>query len=159
MTIIYLQTTINAPINICFDVARSIDFHQLSTLSTNEKAIAGVTKGLIGLNEFVTWEATHFGIKQRLTSGITAFEPPYYFKDEQLKGAFKFFKHEHTFKQNNHEVIMYDKFEFASPLGIIGKVFDALVLKKYLKQFLIERNRLIKEFAEGEGWKVFLKYN
>ncbi|MFX8875810.1 hypothetical protein ABTM97_19785, partial [Acinetobacter baumannii] len=75
----------------CFDLARSIDLHQISTAETNEKAIAGKTNGLINLNETVTWEATHFGIRQKLTSKITKFDRPYHFRDEQVKGAFKCF--------------------------------------------------------------------
>ncbi|RYF13850.1 MAG: cell division protein, partial [Flavobacteriales bacterium] len=41
MTEIITSTTINAPIQLVFDCARSIDIHQLSTAKTNEKAIAG----------------------------------------------------------------------------------------------------------------------
>jgi hypothetical protein len=63
-TRIDLITIINAPIEICFDLSRSIDLHQHSTQQTREKAIAGRTTGLIGLNEFVTWRATHFLITQ-----------------------------------------------------------------------------------------------
>ena len=54
MPTIYLTIEINAPIERCFDLSRSIDLHTLSTSHTNEKAIAGVTSGLIGLNEEVT---------------------------------------------------------------------------------------------------------
>jgi hypothetical protein len=67
-TRIDLTTIINAPIEICFDLSRSIDLHQQSTQQTHEKAIAGRTTGLIELNEFVTWQATHFLITQKLTS-------------------------------------------------------------------------------------------
>jgi len=63
MPTIKLETKIKSGINICFDLSRSIDLHQISTVKTNEKAIDGRTKGLIDLNEFVTWRATHFGIK------------------------------------------------------------------------------------------------
>lgn len=59
---IELTTEINAPIEICFDLSRSIDLHQLSTAKTNEKAIKGVTAGLIGPDESVTWEAVHFAL-------------------------------------------------------------------------------------------------
>jgi hypothetical protein len=84
---IQLTTTIQSTIEVCFDLARSIDLHQISTAHTNEKAVAGATKGLINLNELVTWQAVHFGIKQKLTSKITAFNKPFYFRDEQVKAA------------------------------------------------------------------------
>ncbi len=63
MAILKLSTLIAAPRERVFDLARSIDAHQKSTGRTRERAIAGVTTGLIGLNEEVTWEAFHFGIK------------------------------------------------------------------------------------------------
>ena len=35
---------------------------------SNESAISGNTTGLIKLGDWVTWEATHFGVKHQLTS-------------------------------------------------------------------------------------------
>ena len=43
---------------------------------TQERAIAGVTHGLIELGDEVTWEARHFGIRQTLKVRITGFERP-----------------------------------------------------------------------------------
>ena len=156
---IELITEINAPITICFDLSRSIDLHKISTIQTNEIAVAGVTTGLISLNEFVTWEATHFGIKQNLSSIITAFDRPLYFKDEQLKGIFKSFAHEHIFQQAGDKVIMKDIFEFHSPFGIIGKLFNSLILTNYMRKLLIDRNNVIKDFAETDKWKSVLNEN
>lgn len=73
MPVILLKTLIDAPIEVCFDAARNIDLHVGSTSKTKERAIAGVTNGLIALGEPVTWEAIHFGIKQRLTTRISEF--------------------------------------------------------------------------------------
>ena len=99
MELITLHTFINADINTCFDLAPNIDFHQESLKHSNEKAISGKTSGLIKLGESVTWEAKHFGFAQILTSKITEFDTPNYFVDEMVSGAFKSFKHEHTFQQ------------------------------------------------------------
>lgn len=126
MRAIYLETKIKSNIEICFDIARSIDLHQISTAKSNEKAVAGITKGLINLNETVTWEAVHFGIRQRLTSKITQFSRPFHFRDEQVKGAFKYIIHDHNFEQMNEEVL------------------------------LKERNNVIKEYAETDKWKLIL---
>ncbi len=156
MPIIRLTTEINAPIEICFDLSRSIDLHKISTAHTNEEAIAGRTTGLIELNETVTWQARHFGIKQKLTSKITAFDRPNFFEDQQVKGAFKSFKHEHKFEQIGEKVVMTDVFDFTAPFGIFGRIFCKLVLKKYMTNLLVTRNQVIKEFAETEKWKLVL---
>ena len=158
MPTINLETIIKADIQICFDLARSIDLHKISTARTQEKAIAGVTTGLVNTNDFVTWQATHFGIRQHLTSKISIVEPYTHFRDEQQKGAFKYFKHDHYFTTENGIVSMIDNFEFSSPYGLIGKLFDKLILTNYMKQFLIERNQIIKEYAETGKWKSVLNY-
>jgi ligand-binding SRPBCC domain-containing protein len=158
MPVIELTTTIKAPITICFDLARSIDFHKQSTEGTGEEAIGGVTTGLIGIDEEVTWRATHFGIRQTLTSKITGFEYPVYFRDEMQRGAFKKIEHDHRFEKSGDVTIMNDRLEFESPGGIIGKLFNRIVLEKYLRNLLAKRNNMIKEAAEGEQWKTILKF-
>ncbi|MBX9850636.1 MAG: SRPBCC family protein [Cytophagaceae bacterium] len=157
MPIIELKTEINAPIERCFDLTRSIDLHKISTVHTNEEAIAGVTSGLIGLNEEVTWKAKHFGVTQTLQSRITGFMYPYYFRDEMLKGTFKKIRHDHLFKEQNGMTTMEDHFDFESPAGIAGRIFNRLILKAYLKKLLKDRNAIIKEFAETDKWKMVLK--
>jgi ligand-binding SRPBCC domain-containing protein len=148
MTFIELKTYIHAPMQVCFDLSRSIDLHKQSAAHTSEKAIAGRTSGLIENGEFVTWEAIHFGVKQKLTVKIIAMESPTYFCDEMLKGAFKSMKHEHLFSWENEQTVLIDKFFYETPFGIFGKIFDKLILKNYMTRFLIKRNLLIKEVAE-----------
>ena len=157
MPTIHLETKIKSTIDICFDLSCSIDFHQLTTSKTKERAISGVTSGLIKLNDKVTWEAIHFGIKQQLTSKISQFNKPFHFRDEQVSGAFKNFKHDHFFEQQDGFVLMKDVFEFQSPFGFIGILVNRLILTKYMTQFLSERNAMIKEYAETEKWKTILK--
>ena len=156
MPIINLETHIKSNIETCFDLSRSIDLHKISTTNTNEEAIEGTTSGLINFGEFVTWQATHFGVKQKLTSKITAFNRPNHFRDEQQKGAFKFIIHDHFFEAKGDIVVMKDVFNFQSPLGFLGNIADKLVLTNYLTNFLIKRNKIIKEFAESQKWKLIL---
>jgi ligand-binding SRPBCC domain-containing protein len=156
MPTILLTTTINAPIERCFDLSRNIDLHTISTAKTNERAIGGRTSGLINLHETVTWQATHFGVRQQLSSIITAFERPYYFRDEQLKGIFKSIYHEHRFEQAGNNVIMTDHFEFQSPFGFLGRIFNQLILTQYLTRLLEHRNQVIKQYAESELWRNLL---
>lgn len=156
MPVIRLITMIEAEINVCFDLARSIDLHIMSTGGTGEKAVDGRTSGLIELNEFVTWEATHFGVKQRLSSRITAMERPFHFRDEQIKGVFQSIVHDHYFEEINGMTCMKDQFNYTSPFGIAGILFDKIILTKYLRNFLTHRNETIKEYAENGNWKKVL---
>ena len=157
MPVIKIEIEINAPIERVFDLARCIDLHEETMSKTNEKAIGGVTRGLINLGETVTWQATHFGIRQKLTSKITAFNRPFHFQDMMQKGAFKRFTHDHFFEQKDAEVLMKDVFDYRSPLWLLGKIADTLFLENYMRNLLAERNLLIKRTAESTGWQKFLR--
>ena len=149
MATIEIKTFIKADLKTCFDLARNIDFHKASMANSKERAVAGKTSGIIELGESVTWEAIHFGFKQKLTSKITEFETPTYFVDEMVSGAFKSFKHEHIFENKNENTLMIDKFHFQSPLGILGKLANVLFLKQYMINLLETRNKLLKTEAEA----------
>lgn len=151
---LHLETTINAPIEIVFDLARSIDLHILSLEHTSEKAIAGRMSGLVEKDETVTWRAKHLGITQELTSHITDVEPHHFFADEMKKGAFNSFRHEHHFKTlENGQTFMKDLFSYKSPLGILGKLADNLFLESYMTRLLEQRNLTLKHVAEDGRWK------
>lgn len=156
MPIIELRTEIKAKKEIVFDLSRSVDLHKISTKQSNEKAIAGRTSGLMGLYESVTWRAKHFGVYQNLTSKITQYDRPNFFVDEMVSGAFSRFKHEHHFDEWNGGTLMTDIFDYQSPLGILGKLADSLFLEKYMRDLLTERNRVLKEFAESDKWRLIL---
>jgi len=148
MPFIRLETLIRAPAELCFDLSRDIDVHVASTDGSSERAVAGVTSGLINLGETVTWEATHFFVRQRLTSKITAFERPRMFVDEMQRGAFKRWRHTHLFEERDNATLLIDEVEYASPLGLLGKLVDALVLERYMTRLLAQRNAHIKKLAE-----------
>lgn len=156
MPIINLETVINAPAERVFDLSRSIDLHADSMAHTKEKAVAGVTKGLINLGETVTWEATHFGIRQQLTSKITICERPTRFGDTMVSGAFARFDHEHIFEEIDGKTLMRDLFDYDSPLGFVGKIADFLFLENYMRDLLIARNELIKKVAESDEWQKII---
>lgn len=156
MPLIHLETEIHAPIERVFDLARSIDLHKISMGKSQERAVEGVTSGLIELGESVTWEAIHFGVKQRLTSRITICDRPRHLQDVMVSGPFTEFTHDHFLSETNDGTLMIDDFDYRSPLGILGSIADSLFLKSYMTKLLSERNETIKRFAEGQQWKEIL---
>ncbi len=129
-------------------MARDIDVHTLSAGNTHEKSIAGRTSGLCELGDTITWEAKHFAITQRLTVEIVKFKRPYFFEDKMLKGAFKSMRHEHHFEEKEGMTIMTDKFEYEVPFGILGQLFNTIILKNYMTKFLLNRNQMLKLILE-----------
>ena len=157
MPVISLQTVIAAPRERVFDLARSIDAHQDTAEHTGERAVAGVISGLLGLNGEVTWEARHFGVKQRLQVKMTMLDRPNHFQDVMLKGAFRQMQHDHTFEDRAGKTVMIDRFEFISPLGFLGRMADGIFLENYMRRFIEKRNAILKRTAESDEWKKYLQ--
>jgi ligand-binding SRPBCC domain-containing protein len=148
---IELVTDIAAPIEQVFDFARSIDVHQESQTRHREKAVAGRTSGLVEAGDTVTWEATHFGVRQRLSSRIDAMTLPVHFRDSMISGAFARFVHDHHFEEVAGGTRMTDVFDYTSPLGLLGRLADVLFLERYMRWLLEERNEVIRRLAEAAG--------
>ncbi len=139
---------VNASPERCFDASRDLDLHMKSVAHTGERAVAGRLSGLIELGEEVTWRARHFGVTQHFTSRITAFDRPRYFRDEMQRGAFRSFVHDHYFERAGDRTNMIDVLVFSAPLGVLGRIAEKLVLRRYLEGLLHMRAMTIKEAAE-----------
>jgi len=147
---IQTEIEISAPIEICFDAARDIERHTKTVWKhTKEKAIISDTGNLLELNHFVTFEATHFFIRQKLISKIVEYNRPYRFVDEMQKGVFKSLKHIHEFNYSNGKTVMTDTLIFEAPLGILGRVVEEIILKNYMRKFLEARNAQLKKGIEN----------
>jgi len=146
---IRLETVIAAPVGECFDLSLSVDAHTASMSASGERAIGGVTSGVMKHGDTVTWRARHFGITFRMTSAITDYQYPLRFVDEQQRGPFRRWWHEHTFTaMANGATRMTDVVEFRSPLGLLGTMADRLVLGYYLPYLLRQRNTWLKSTLE-----------
>jgi ligand-binding SRPBCC domain-containing protein len=155
MVRIELVTNIAAPIERCFDLSRSIDLHMASTDWTGERAIAGVTSGLIGCDQEVTWQGRHFGIRIQHASRITVFHRPSHFQDCMVRGAFKSFYHDHYFETLQGNTRMKDLMVFEAPLGWMGSLVEG-VLGRHMRSLLDRRNLCIRRVAESDEWRNFL---
>ena len=111
--------------------------------------MGGVTTGLLSAGDIVTWEAVHFGIKQRLTAKITMMNRPYLFEDVMVQGAFHSFTHIHEFIEKDNGTLMIDRFLYKSPIGPIGVIADKLFLESYMRNFIGSRAIALKDIAES----------
>jgi ligand-binding SRPBCC domain-containing protein len=108
--------------------------------ASGERAVGGVTSGRIGLGEEVTWKARHFGVPFTMTSRITELDRPTAFVDEQVRGPFTRWRHEHRFEPTATGTRMTDDVTFAAPCGPIGLIAERLVLATYLRRLIDVRN-------------------
>jgi ligand-binding SRPBCC domain-containing protein len=152
-------TRIDAPVERCFDLARSIEVHLLGNVHFGENALAvgDVNSGLIEMGQTVVWRARHFWIWQTLTSRMTAFDPPVFFEDTMLRGAFKSMRHEHLFRSlPEGGTEMKDVLFFSAPLPVLGRLAELLVLRRYMWNLLHGRNVVLKQVAESDEWRKYL---
>lgn len=148
MPVLRIITDMRAPVETCFDLSRSIDLHLESMITSNERAVAGVTSGLIGAGEEVTWEAWHLGRLWRMTSRITEFDPPHRFVDEMVRGPFGSFRHEHGFEAQGDGTRMTDVVRFRMGFGVLGRLADPFAAL-YLGHLMGQRNTAITRKAEA----------
>jgi ligand-binding SRPBCC domain-containing protein len=152
MALIELQTLISAPPERCFDLSLSVDLHLHSTASTGERAVDGITSGLMCLDDTVTWEARHFGSRHRMSVRITEYDRPRWFRDEMISGPLRRMRHDHWFDADDDGTKLRDVFEFSTMVPLL----DSLVLAPHLRRFLSVRNQFIRQVAESDDWRRYL---
>ena len=130
------RTPLALPVEDAFERSLSIDVHLASMARRRERAIAGVTSGRIGLGEEVTWRAWHFGVPITMTSRITELEAPHWFVDEQVRGPFRSYRHEHAFIAEADGTLMIDHVVFEAPLGRLSEAVGG----PRLQRLIAERN-------------------
>lgn len=141
--------TIRASPEVVFDLSLSVDAHLESMAGSGEQAVAGVTTGIIGLGEEVTWRAVHFGLPFRMTSRVTELERSVRFVDEQVRGPFQWFRHEHLFEARGMGTLMTDRVSFQAPVVGVGWAVERALLGRYMKKLIEERGSHLKRAAEG----------
>ena len=148
MPTITVETKIQAPIELCFDLARDVEAHCATTSQTQERIVDGKTTGLLELGDQITFEAVHFGVRQKLCSEIVEYDRPRRFTDRMVRGAFKSLRHVHEFESSGDETLMRDILTWESPLGILGVMADRLAVERHMRSFLSARNNGLKKLAE-----------
>jgi len=152
-------TVIRAPIERCFDLARSVEVHLAGNVHCGESAVAtaGIRSGLVELGQRVTWRAKHFAIWHELISEIKAMKRPTHFQDVMIQGIFRYMLHDHFFRALSVDSTeMRDIFRFAAPFPVLGRFIEITVLRRYMQELLRERNAAIKQIAESAAWQRYL---
>ncbi len=157
MAQIVIETAIIAPREICFDLARDVGAHAESAAFSGERVVEpGRLSGLLDRGDLVTFEGRHFGVRQRFTARITELDRPNSFVDEMVRGAFRSLRHRHEFHAEGGGTRMRDVLTWVAPLGILGRIADALFLKRHMTWFVRTKQNALKEIAEKRGGQAGL---
>jgi ligand-binding SRPBCC domain-containing protein len=85
-----------------------------------------------------------------MTSRISAFARPAKFVDEMESGPFHRWRHEHRFEDSDGSTLMSDVIAYELPLGPLGRLADALFVRRHLTHLVQQHNRAVKAAAEEE---------
>ena len=144
-----VETLIHAPRERVFDLARDVGAHTRSASFTSERAVEpGRIEGLLEVDDTVTFEGVHFGVRQRFTAKIVEMKRPERFVDELVKATFKSMRHVHEFAERDGATLMRDTLDWVSPLGILGVIADKIAVERHLRRFVTRKQQALKEIAE-----------
>lgn len=89
------------------------------------------------------------GISMDWVTEIAQIKKPYFFVDEQKVGPYKFWRHQHIFKQTPSGIEMRDIVNYSLPLGLIGQFTHNLFVRKQLEEIFDFRYQVLeKKFAK-----------
>lgn len=85
------------------------------------------------------------GIPVHWESEITGWNPPYFFSDDQVRGPYRRWHHEHTFEEKDGGTLVRDKVEYAVPGGALTNRF--FVAPDLRRIFAYRTATLMKRFG------------
>lgn len=144
-----LERVIRATPPQVFAAAIDPALHVKSMARYGETMLKGPDGGVFAEGSTVTWRARHFGIPFHLTSVVFDIDPPHRFCDQQTRGPFGAFHHEHVFQEHSEGTRMRDTITFRSPFGPIGALIDRLFMREYMRRLIDGRAQVLAEALEN----------
>lgn len=150
-------TVIHAPVERCFDLARSVDLRQEGMANAGEQPTSGTSSALLGLDDEVIWPVRYLGTSRNITLRVSRLEAPRFLQFRMVSGPFRLFEHDHLFVERGQGLVaMKDTLRFAAALPGLGMLAEQ-GFKTYLLKFLSARNQLLLRAAESEEWEKYLQ--
>jgi len=122
--------------------------NNLNKITPKEMGFDVLTEGVENMYEGLMIEykvRPLLNIPLRWITEITHVKHQQYFVDEQRKGPYKIWHHEHHFKEVQGGVEMTDIVSYELPFGILGKMAHPLIVKKKLDQIFAYRFKIVDE--------------
>jgi ligand-binding SRPBCC domain-containing protein len=89
------------------------------------------------------------GLPLRWRSEITAWDPPRRFVDEQRRGPYRRWAHEHTFEEDRGGTLVRDRVEYAAPGGPLEPLLHRLLVGPDLAAVFAYREEKLRELFGG----------
>jgi ligand-binding SRPBCC domain-containing protein len=78
----------------------------------------------------------------------TVYEPPHRFVDEQIRGPFKKWRHEHRIEETANGARLIDDVDYILPLGPLGWMANGLMVRRQLKRMFAYRHAVTRKHVE-----------
>ena len=91
-----------------------------------------------------------FNLPLRWVTEITQVRAPYFFVDEQRKGPYKLWHHQHSFEENEAGVLMNDIVTYEPPFGFIGQLANELLIRKEIEEIFSYREQFLNNYFNSE---------
>ena len=126
------------------------DAYNLEELTPSWMNFSVLTPAPIDMHEgtLIDYKLRIRGVPLRWRTKITGWEPPYRFCDEQLKGPYRFWRHEHTFVNVDGGCLARDQVDYAVPGG---KLIHWLIVRRDVERIFEYRTEVLKRIFAGES--------
>jgi ligand-binding SRPBCC domain-containing protein len=139
---------INAPIEKVFHFHD--DTRNLLRITPPDVKVSIETVGSPGLGYEVTLKVRQFMLfVMRWHVKITVYEPPVLMVDEQLSGPFRTWKQTRRLRQVDGGTELTDIVEYEAPFGLLGRIVNALVIRRQIEKMFTYRQATTKKLLES----------
>lgn len=99
----------------------------------------------------ISYRIRWLGIPISWVSRIDESERNRRFVDVQIRGPYRFWRHEHRFDERNGQTLMRDTVRYELPLGVLGTIVHRLVVRRQLRDIFEYRASRIKLLFASSG--------
>lgn len=137
------------PREVVFEFFANPENLQVLTPPWLDFVIVTPTPITMGRGALIDYRLRLHGFSIRWQTEITAWEPPFRFVDEQRRGPYRLWIHEHRFESREQGTAVADSVQYAVPGGW---VVDWLFVRRDVERiFQFRRRKLLELFGERNG--------
>ncbi len=147
--VLEFETKLYRPLNEIFDFFSRAENLDKVTPDDLGFSILTPTPIVMQVGTLIDYRITLMGVPFFWRTMISDWEPPHRFVDQQLKGPYVFWHHEHAFVQCAGYVLMTDRVHYLSPGGFLEPLVDRLFVRGQLnKMWKFRGETFAKLFGE-----------